>query len=714
MLPSSGRPRAFLAAVVCALIVNTLFAPCLAKDYVQKNITNTPGYRFLPGITSVPAPFPVGPDQEWSGIDGTWSTFSLAVGNPPMVSRVIASTASQQIWVVNHQACVQNMTDGTGKVVEINKFNTDCELSRGYLFNETRSKTWRRKGYYRLWVEKWLGYDGNGLYGFDSVGIGSVGEEGPSAPNTTVGTMVSQNFWLGHLGLHPKPTNFSAFEDPIPSFMMDLFTQKYIPSLSFGYTPGARYHNDMSLGSLTLGGYDASKIIPNDLTFIMSPNNERDLVVGIVGLTANTTSKKNINLLPRDGLNMFIDSTIAEMWFPVEICSLFESTFGLKYDNKTNLYLVDNTLHNSLLAQNASITFTLGQKASTDTTINITLPYAAFDLEASPPYRNILQKTRYFPIRRGTEENQWVLGRAFLQEAYLTVDWERQNFSLSAIDKAFGRTPQLTAIVSPQYAKLEAPRRPKQPLSSSAIIGIALSGGFVFALILITIGWWFWRRRHQRKMEEIKAKYEAEFAAAATAKKDTPENPEEPPVSPIQDNETGTGIFPKAELSGESAVHHELGNGAKEKDHIGINEADNTETQIFEMPGCIPERPEAGGRQLSEKESMVVRERTYNGVDPNTPDASPIMSEPLRRLAPISPSEVTLVNGRLAANTNVSPISPRTPRDGAFLENADTFFQLPPYRLRQEGRTAEDTLLSPISPLEGSTDTSRRRFSYEQ
>jgi hypothetical protein len=28
------------------------------------------------------------------------------------------------------------------------------------------------------------------------------------------------------------------------------------------------------LGSLTLGGYDASRIIPNDLTFIFAPDNE--------------------------------------------------------------------------------------------------------------------------------------------------------------------------------------------------------------------------------------------------------------------------------------------------------------------------------------------------------------------------------------------------------------------------------------------------------
>jgi hypothetical protein len=466
------------------------------------------------------------------------------------------------------------------------------------------------------------------------------------------------------------------------------------------------------LGSLTLGGYDVSKIIPNDLTFIFAPNNERDLVVGIVGLTANTTTKQNINLLKRNDVDMFIDSTIAEMWLPIEVCQAFEDTFKLKYDAKTQLYLVDDNLHQALLDQNPSITFTLGQKYSTDSTVQITLPYAAFDLEASPPYMGLQQKSRYFPIRQGANSSQWILGRTFLQEAYLTVDWERQNFSVSAVDWSFGKAPQLSAIVSPQYAIEAAPGNQKKPLSTAAIIGVALGGGFVFALVMIAVGWWFWRRRHQQKLEAIKAKYEAEVAAAATAKKASQDRPEEPPTSPIQESETGTGIFPKAELPAEPVVAHELGSGGKEKEPLAINEVDNTERQIYEMPGCMPEPKEADGRQLSEKESMVVRERIYNGIDPNSPQTSPTSAEAPRRLAPIMPYEVTMVNGSLPSNAAVSPITPRTPRDGAFLENTDTFFQLPPYRAR-DGPSTEDSLLSPISPMEGSTDTSRRRFSYE-
>jgi hypothetical protein len=437
--------------------------------------------------------------------------------------------------------------------------------------------------------------------------------------------------------------------------------------------------------------------------------------VGVVGITANTSTQQNIDLLKRDDVTVYIDSTIAELYLPVGVCKAFEDAFGLKHDEETDLYLVDDTLHQSLLIQNPSVTFTLGQKYSTDATVQITLPYAAFDQKASPPYRGLQDATRYFPLRRGNESREWVLGRTFLQEAYLTVDHERQNFTLSAIDWTFGKPSEILPIVSPNYAvpHYTAPKR--KVFASTVVIGIAVGGGFFFALVVCAIGWCFWRRRHKRKLEAIKAQYEAEVAAAAASKKDPPKPEEPPPTSPtVRDSAEGRTVFPKAELPGTSAVHYELGSGTEEKGILAVQEADGTERQIYEMPGDIPAPLEAGGRQLSEKESMVVRERIYNGVDPTgTPEVSPIASEPSRRLIPISPSEVSMMSSRLPMD-NVSPITPRTPRDGAFLEASDTFFQLPPYRPRDGTRSdAEDGPLSPISPLEGSTDTSRRRFSYE-
>ena len=230
--------RAFLTTI-CAVLS---FLTCLANGYKQVNVTSTPGYKLLRGIRSVPAPVSVDPDEGWMGIDGSWSTFGLRQGASQDKIQVFASTASQQIWAVHPQACLVNKTDpNTKQIVEYNVINSDCEISRGHLFNVTQSKTWHRKGYFQLWLEKKLGFVGNGLFGFDSVHLGWSGDDKPTVPDTTIGTLVAPNFWLGHIGLHPKPTNFSDKEEPVPSYLVNLFTQKNIPSLSFGYTAGAKY-----------------------------------------------------------------------------------------------------------------------------------------------------------------------------------------------------------------------------------------------------------------------------------------------------------------------------------------------------------------------------------------------------------------------------------------------------------------------------------------
>src|SRR4051794_29080338 len=104
MVRSCGR-RAFLSTI-CA---SALLLPCLAAEYAQVNITDTPGFKLLPGVSSVPAPVKVAPDQDWMGIDGAWNTFSLLIGDPQINARVFVSTASQQIWAVHRQACISNI-----------------------------------------------------------------------------------------------------------------------------------------------------------------------------------------------------------------------------------------------------------------------------------------------------------------------------------------------------------------------------------------------------------------------------------------------------------------------------------------------------------------------------------------------------------------------------------------------------------------------------
>lgn len=165
---------------------------------------------------------------------------------------------------------------------------------------------------------------------------------------------------------------------------------------------------------MTLGGYDLARFTPNNLTFLFAPDNSRDVVVGIQSITSTDSKQTQTQLLP-SGILAYVDSTVPHIWLPLDACQAFEKAFGLIYDNASQLYLVNDSLHKTLRALNASVTFTLGNSMTGGQTVDIVLPYASFDLLVQPPL--VENSTRYFPLKRAANQTQYTLGRTFLQEA---------------------------------------------------------------------------------------------------------------------------------------------------------------------------------------------------------------------------------------------------------------------------------------------------------
>lgn len=166
-------------------------------------------------------------------------------------------------------------------------------------------------------------------------------------------------------------------------------------------------------GSLTIGGHDASRFTPNDVSFSFSSQLQRQLTVVIQGVSV-TNSNAESQLLTQ-AIYALVDSTVPYLWLPLSVCQAFEHAFGLEWDPITTLYLVNDTQHDAMVEQDAEITLTLATSLNGGSTVDITLPYASFDLEADKPL--VKQKTRYFPLRRAKDETQYTIGRVFLQEA---------------------------------------------------------------------------------------------------------------------------------------------------------------------------------------------------------------------------------------------------------------------------------------------------------
>ena len=233
----------------------------------------------------------------------------------------------------------------------------------------------------------------------------------------------------------------------------------------------------------------------------------------------------------------FVDSTQPWIYLPSEACTAFERQFNLQYNSAVASYVVSDEQHDVLMASNPNITFTIADSKDGGPTVDIVLPYSSFDLELKPPLAR--ENARYFPIAPAQNESQYTLGRTFLQEAYevhplsilcgilrrsryLTVDYERSNFSISQCTFADGVQANIVPILSTDT-------KDRTAHNYSGIIGGTV-GATVFILLnlvlLVVV-----RRKWKRQKINIKSgssissePYTPRFATVASPPKEIGDN----------------------------------------------------------------------------------------------------------------------------------------------------------------------------------------------
>lgn len=216
-----------------------------------------------------------------------------------------------------------------------------------------------------------------------------------------------------------------------------------------------------------------------------------------------------------------------------------------------------------MLELSPEFTFTVAANESSHETTNIVLPYAAFDLEVSQPFYNTSR--RYFPIRQAPTDNLYVLGRTFLQEAYLIVDWERGNFTVSPYKH---QSTGQGVIAIPPVGNDEGETNGLSPGVIAGVVVGALSG-----IIAVAIAAYLLRRRRKASRK---------LADRDRTSSPFPEDKKEADVSELSD--TGTRV---AEAS--SAPIHEL--------HQDQVRHQLMSTAIYELPGVAVEQELDTGRR---------------------------------------------------------------------------------------------------------------------
>ncbi|KAF1960901.1 hypothetical protein CC80DRAFT_266982 [Byssothecium circinans] len=456
-------------------------------------------------VPAPPKPYVLPASNEWDGNDGKWSTFLINLGDDEhgrgQNFRVLVSTSSP-VTIVPGQSdwCNQECSKERGTQLFDNKQTLGFEDKSSYAWNEA--------GLFNIPLPHWWSMNKtDAKWGSENVGLGPSSTTSPILAKQNVLLGQDKNLFMGSLGL----SNVAVIsgKDSKSGFLVNFAkSAEMIPSVSYGYSAGASYRNGESgaAGSVVLGGYDRSRAkLENSFSTNMPPNNST-LVVGVTSITYQPN--QDIHAITESltanssGFLATIDSTLPYLWLPDKICDAFIERFQLSYNEKTELYTVNETAHEHNQRQNATVLFKLSKDAlDSNNYTTISLPYAAFDLEASYPiYDNA---TRYFPIKK-SRNGIFVLGRTFLQESYLIVDYERSNFTIAP---AIYTNPMPEQKLVPIYNKTYTPPAatltpiPKgdKGLPGGAIAGIVV--GILIAIGLAAVGAFFWWKKRRTTQE---------------------------------------------------------------------------------------------------------------------------------------------------------------------------------------------------------------------
>ena len=390
---------------------------------------------------------------------------------------------------------------------------TTCQNIRGGLFYSNESLTFEEYGFYELGSDPELGTSQFGYYGLDTVAL----DDKVAEPEQIVAIINTTDSLLGQLGLGVQQTRLNGSQNVLPFLSSLVQNETAIPSHSYGYTAGASYRLKGVPASLALGGIDANRFTANDLSFTLG--SEYAPVVAINSISVSSGADElplNWNSNPirlMDGSqaeSYTIDTSTPFLWLPEAVCDNFAQILNLTYDDTLQLYFFEGSSSPEVLRSwDLSFKFSIGDLPGSATNIELSLPYDAFNLQLSYPFPSLdgdfsAPPVNYFPLRKAASNTQLIIGRMFLQETYLTVDYERNSFSLSqaVFTEEAVNNVALYAITRPDEGVFAGPNSGETGLSTGAKAGIGVGVGIGIVIIALIIWFASSRRRKASKSEK--------------------------------------------------------------------------------------------------------------------------------------------------------------------------------------------------------------------
>ncbi|KAJ5638785.1 hypothetical protein N7528_001175 [Penicillium herquei] len=215
----------------------------------------------------------------------------------------------------------------------------------------------------------------------------------------------------------------------VTSYLYDSRGSTNIPSYSYGMHIGSA-----SLGipgSLLLGGYDQNRVIGDVSAQSFAsgsfPIELYDMSLGVAEGGSPWSYSNKTGLLAQgntslaSGLRVIVDPVNPYIYLPKSSCDAIAAELPVTYEADYGLYFWNTTdsQYDKIVTSPAFLAFKFSKNNLNDEEITINVPFALLNLTLEAPL--VETPTQYFPCM--ATNSTPVLGRAFLQAAFIGVNW---------------------------------------------------------------------------------------------------------------------------------------------------------------------------------------------------------------------------------------------------------------------------------------------------
>jgi hypothetical protein len=212
-------------------------------------------------------------------------------------------------------------------------------------------------------------------------------------------------------------------------------------------------------GSAFVGGYDQSRVLgevtAQSYALYSLPIDLLDIGIGVAEAASPFTYPSKSGLLAQGNssigvaLQVLIEATIPYLYLPGSTCDAIASQLPVTFQPDYGLYFwnTSDPQYMRIVTSPAYLSFTFRMNRSDSQNMTINVPFKLLNLTLEEPLAHT--PTQYFPCRPVTNGGSYTLGRAFLQAAFVGVNWQSDLNGSWFLAQAPGLNTPSTAVVTP-------------------------------------------------------------------------------------------------------------------------------------------------------------------------------------------------------------------------------------------------------------------------